>query len=79
MSFGLSVVVKVPSEVDRSAVISIGERYDATDYSDVPPEVRDEPMDVGEALQIAFTEPGGVADLARLGVTWEVYETGGKQ
>lgn len=72
MSFGLSVVVNIPPAIDVSAVVAIGERYTAVS-------AEEEPMGAGEALQFAFTEPGGVADLARLGVTWEVYETGGKQ
>lgn len=71
MSFGLSVVVTIPSSVEESAVISIGERYDPTNEDA-------EPMGIGEAVQFAFMKPGGVADLARLGVTWEVYEVGGK-
>lgn len=71
MSFGLSVVVTIPPDVEQSAVVSIGERFDPTS-EDI------EPMDVGEAVQFAFTDPAGIADLARLGVTWEVYETGGK-
>jgi len=71
MSFGLSVVVSIPTTVDVSEVVAIGERYTSVS-------VDEEPMGAGEALQFAFTEPGGVADLARLGVTWEVYETGGK-
>lgn len=72
MSFGLSVVVNIPSTVDKSEVVAIGERFTST-------QVDEEPMDAGEALQFAFTDPSGVADLARLGITWEVYETGGKQ
>lgn len=71
MSFGLSVVVSIPATVEVSEVVAIGERYTSTP-------VDEEPMGAGEALQFAFLEPGGVADLARLGVTWEVYETGGK-
>jgi hypothetical protein len=71
MSFGLSVVVNIPPAVDVSEVVAIGERF-----TSVP--AGDEPMDAGEALQFAFLDPSGVADLARLGITWEVYETGGK-
>lgn len=71
MSFGLSVVVSIPSNVERSVLAAIGERF-------APAPLGDEEMESGEALQFAFTDPQGVADLARLGVTWEVYETGGK-
>lgn len=72
MSFGLSVVVNIPATVDQDAVTEIGARF-------VDTSVDEEPMQLGEALQFAFTDPSGVADLARLGITWDVYETGGKQ
>lgn len=68
MAHGLSVEVIVPVEVGEDAVISIGERYSPYDDG--------EALSLGEALQYAFLDPGGVADLARLGITWNVETTG---
>jgi hypothetical protein len=68
MTHGLSVEVIIPVEVTDDVVISIGERYSPFDDG--------EPVSLGEALQYAFLDPGGVADLSRLGVTWNVETTG---
>lgn len=68
MSHGLSFEVTIPSDVDESAVISIGERF-AEDGVD-------EEMTVSDALQWAFTNPNAIALLASLGVSWHVISTG---
>jgi len=68
MSYGLSFEVTIPSHVDTSAVIRLGERC--------APDGWDGEMPVSEALQWAFTEPNAIAELRLLGVDWEVIPTG---
>lgn len=68
MTHGLSVEVIIPDYVMEHAVISIGERY--------TPYVDGEKLSLAEALKYAFLDPMGVAELTRLGVTWNVETTG---
>ena len=71
MGLSLSIEVKVPANVDVALVTAIGERCQ-------PPLSRDadcEPMGIGEAIQYAFNEAGGVAALAALGIRWTAIET----
>lgn len=62
MGLSISIEVNVPSDVDVARLVRIGEESYPYDV--------DEPMDVGEAIQWAFSTPQGVKDLASLGVQW---------
>ena len=68
MSQGLSIEINIPSSVDESAVISIGERY--------APDGWDGVMTVSEALEWAFQFPSAMMLLKTLGVSWETIATG---
>lgn len=68
MTVGLSFEVNIPSDVDTSAVIRIGEHY-STDGLD-------EEMTIGDALQSAFKNPDAITALQALGIDWEVITTG---
>jgi hypothetical protein len=68
MGLGLSIEVTIPSFVDIAQVIAIGQRF----Y----PYGVDGDMELGEAIQWAFSDPGGVAALAAMGITWALCQTG---
>ena len=68
MTVGLSFEVNIPSSVDVSAVIKIGEHF-STDGLD-------EEMTLSDALQWAFKHPDAITALAALGIDWEVITTG---
>lgn len=64
MGLSISIEVSIPEAVDKTAVIRLGAAcYPYEGFGD-------EPMDLGEALQWAFSSPVGVTELASLGVTW---------
>ena len=69
MTSSLSIEIHVPDVVDRTLVTAIGER--CYPY----PIEAGEPMEIGEALQWAFSNPEGVSALASLGVRWTPIET----
>jgi hypothetical protein len=68
MTSSLSIEIQVPDDIDHTLVTAIGERC-------YPYDADGEPMTIGEALQYAFSDPGGVSALALLGVTWTTMET----
>jgi hypothetical protein len=70
---GLSIEVDIPPLVDIAAVIALGKR--SYPYATEGDEDYGE-MDIGEAIQWAFTNPGGVAALAAMGITWVLCQTG---
>lgn len=67
MGLSISILVDVPDTIDPASVIRLGERCCTSDTG--------EPMGIGEAIQYAFNDPGGVTALATLGVTWTAIET----
>jgi hypothetical protein len=71
MGLSLSIEVQVPDDVDAASVTAIGERCYASTVGDVD----HEPMGIGEAIQYAFNDPGGVMALATLGIVWTAIET----
>lgn len=71
MGLSLSIEVQVPDDVDAASVTAIGERC----YQHVGGDVDHEPMGIGEAIQYAFNNAGGVAALAALGIRWTAIET----
>jgi hypothetical protein len=68
MGLGLSIEVNIPEWVDVASVIAVGMRC----Y----PYGIDGDMELGEAIQWAFSDPGGVAALAAMGITWALCQTG---
>lgn len=68
MGLGLSLEITIPNTVDITSVISIG----AGCY----PHGSTDGMEIGEAVQWAFTHPEGIAALGLLGVTWAAMQTG---
>lgn len=69
MGLSISIEVVVPDDVDRALVTAIGEKCSPYLPDD------GEPMTIGEAIQWAFSDSGGVAALAALGITWNTIET----
>lgn len=69
MGVSISIEVQVPDTVDRALVTAIGERCSPYLPDD------EEPMTVGEAIQWAIGDAGGMRELASLGVTWTTIET----
>lgn len=68
MGLGLSIEISIPNGVDIAQVIAVGQGcYPYGIVGD---------MDIGEAVQWAFSEPRGVAALAAMGITWALCQTG---
>lgn len=68
MGLGLSIEINIPNGVDIAQVIAVGQGcYPYGIVGD---------MDIGEAVQWAFSEARGVAALAAMGITWALCQTG---
>ena len=64
MGLSISIEVTNPEVLDTALVIEIGK-------AQCPYEDPDD-MEIGEALQWAFSTPQGVTELANLGAQWNV-------
>lgn len=68
MGLGLSLEITIPDGVDIASVIAIGAAHD--------PYTGDGDLEIGEAVELAFSNPSGVEALRSLGVTWNAVQTG---
>lgn len=68
MEVGMSLLITIPDELDRVALLDLGIR--ACPYEEVSG------MDAHEAIKWAMYSLDGMRELHGLGITWEVEETG---
>lgn len=68
MGLSMSMEVTIPDGVTIYDLIAIGKKY-------APAEWRDG-MELDDALEWAFSEPKGLAELSQLGITWNTIRNG---
>jgi hypothetical protein len=69
-SVNVSIEVKVPPSTDLNSLIAVGKRCAPAEWRDV--------MNPAEALQWAFSDPGGPQMLAQIGIEWNALVNGVK-
>jgi hypothetical protein len=60
--------ITIPNDVDIASVIAIGAAND--------PFTGGGDLEIGEAMELAFSNPSGVEALRSLGITWNAVQTG---
>lgn len=68
MGLSLSLEITIPDDVDIASVIAIGAKHD--------PYTGDGELEIGEAMELAFSNPEGIKELRSLGIQWNTVQTG---
>ena len=68
MGLSLSVEVVVPDGITEQDLIAVGKKYAPAEWQDG--------MELDDALEWAFSEPKGLAELSQLGITWNTIRNG---